>query len=53
MKDPVRRKFEDEIAAGRILLVIDVEDERFPAVEVAMRDTGAIALPYESASALT
>lgn len=53
VKDPVRRKFEDEIAAGRILLVIDVEDERFPAVEVAMRDTGAIALPYESASALT
>ncbi len=53
VKDPVRRKFEDEIATGRILLVIDVEDERFPAVEVAMRDTGAIALPYESASALT
>jgi hypothetical protein len=32
LPDPVRRKFEDEIEAGRILVVLDAEDDRLPAV---------------------
>lgn len=52
--DPIRRKFETEIEAGKILLVIDAEeDTHLPDVEAAILSTGAVALPYETASALT
>ena len=53
VEDPVRRKFEDEIAARRILLVIDAEDAQLPAVEAALVAAGATALPYEGTTALT
>ena len=53
VEDPVRRKFESEIAAGRILLVIDAEDRQLPAAEVAILAAGATALPYEGTTALT
>ncbi|MEO8365032.1 MAG: hypothetical protein ABI538_02375 [Pseudoxanthomonas sp.] len=53
VEDPVRRKFEGEIAAGRILLVIDTEDEQLPAAEAALLAAGATALPYEGTTALT
>jgi len=53
VEDPVRRKFEDEIAAGRILLVIDAENEQLPAAEAAILAAGATALPYEGTTALT
>jgi len=53
VEDPVRRKFEDEIAAGRILLVIDAESEQLPAAEAAISAAGATALPYEGTTALT
>jgi hypothetical protein len=53
VEDPVRRKFEGEIAAGRILLVIDAEDPQLPAAEAAILAAGATTLPYETATALT
>jgi hypothetical protein len=53
LPDPVRRKFEDEIESGRILVVLDAEDDRLPAVEAAVAATGARPLPYSSADALT
>ena len=53
VEDPVRRKFESEIAAGRILLVIDAEDRQLPAAEAAILAAGATALPYEGTTALT
>jgi hypothetical protein len=53
VEDPVRRKFEGEISAGRILLVIDAEGPQLPAAEAAIRAAGATTLPYETATALT
>jgi hypothetical protein len=54
VQDPVRRKFEQEIRAGKILLVIDAEnDTRLPVAEAAILAAGAAVLPYETPSALT
>ena len=53
VEDPVRRKFEGEISAGRILLVIDAESPQLPAAEAAIRAAGATTLPYETTTALT
>lgn len=54
VEDPVRRRFEQEIRAGKILLVIDAEnDARLPIAEAAVLATGAAVLPYETPSALT
>lgn len=53
VEDPVRRKFEDEIAAGRILVVLDAEAEQLPAAEAAITAAGASRLPYEGTTALT
>ena len=52
VEDPVRRKFEDEIQAGRILVVLDAEDPELPAAEAAIKGVGATSLPYEAATAL-
>ncbi|SDQ61460.1 hypothetical protein [Pseudoxanthomonas sp. CF125] len=51
--DPVRRKFEQEIKAGRILVVLDAEDPQLPAAEAALLGIGAARLPYEGTTALT
>jgi hypothetical protein len=53
VEDPVRRKFEGEIDAGRILLVIDAEDQQLPLAEAAILAAGATPLPYEGTTALT
>jgi hypothetical protein len=53
VEDPVRRKFEEEIAAGRILVVLDAEDSQLPAAESALLAIGATRLPYEGTTALT
>ena len=53
MPDPVRQAFEDEIAAGRILVVIDGEDELLAASEPAIVATGARRLDFSAATALT
>ena len=53
VQDPVRRKFEEEIDSGRILVVLDAEDEQLVAAETALRALGATPLPYEGTTALT
>lgn len=49
--DEVRRKFEAEIAAGRILIIIDETDAVMADAEAALRGAGAQRLDYESTSA--
>lgn len=51
--NPVRRAFDKEIAAGRILVVIDAAKDKLPAVEAAMIATGAAQLPFDMPSAMT
>lgn len=49
--DEVRRTFEDQIAAGRILLVVDADQALIPEAEAAIVATGAQPLPYEATTA--
>lgn len=48
--DPVRRKFEDVIEAGQVLLVVDGEEPALAAADAAVVRAGATPLPYESSS---
>lgn len=48
LPDPVRRQFEDEIAPGRILVLVDVADGREPAVREAMAAADAPRLHYDA-----
>lgn len=52
LPDPIRRKFDDEIQAGRILVVVDAEREQLAEAEPALLGSGAIPLPYEQTTAL-
>ncbi|MEO6687523.1 MAG: hypothetical protein ABIS07_10680 [Dokdonella sp.] len=49
---PVRRKFEQEIEAGRILVVIDGAASENAHVDAAVTATGAVQLPFEELSIL-
>lgn len=49
--DEVRRTFEDEIQAGRILVVVDGEQALLPEAEAAIVATGACRLQYEATTA--
>lgn len=49
----VRREFEAEIAAGRVLVVIDAPREETAAIGAALRDAGAVELPFEHLTALS
>ncbi len=51
--DPIRQKFEVEIADGRILVVVDGEDEILARSRSAILATGAVELPFEGTSALS
>ncbi|TDK33094.1 hypothetical protein [Luteimonas terrae] len=53
LPDPIRRKFEDEIESGRILVVIDADDKTLARAEPALLQTGARHLPFEEPSALS
>ena len=53
VEDPVRRKFEEEIEAGRILLVADGEEPALSAASTAIIATGARALPFETSAAIS
>ena len=53
LPDPIRVKFEDEIQAGRILVVVDGDKEVLDAAEPAIVAAGATALPFEAAKALS
>lgn len=52
LPDPVRRKFEDEIRAGNILVVIDATKEALASAEPSMVSAGATPLPFEETTAL-
>lgn len=51
--DPVRRKFEDEIDAGRVLLVVDGDEETLAEADAALARIDATPLPFDSPTALT
>lgn len=53
LPDPIRRRFEDEIKSGRILVVVDVSEESIALVDTSVQATGAVLLPFEESSALT
>lgn len=53
LPDPIRQKFESEIEAGRVLVVIDGEGNTLAAAEAAVRDAGASHLPYDDPAALS
>lgn len=51
--DPVRRKFADEIEAGRILVVIDGDDDALARAQPALVAAGATLMPFDSPTAMT
>lgn len=51
--DPVRKAFEGEIEAGRILVVVDGESPAIDKADRAIVATGATPLPFEKATALS
>lgn len=51
--DPIRRTFEAEIQAGRILLVVDAEEPALDHADAALRAKGVKPLPYEGTTATT
>lgn len=53
LPDPIRRRFESEIEAGRILIVIDGEGDTLERAEAALSAAGAVHLPYDDPSAMS
>ncbi|MNM29927.1 hypothetical protein D3C81_404760 [compost metagenome] len=51
--DPIRQKFEGEIQAGNILVVVSGDEMTLNAMEPALTNVGAVRLPYSSAKAAT
>jgi hypothetical protein len=52
LPDPIRRKFDDEIQAGRILVVLDGDKEFLDRIEPQIAIAGATHLPYEASKAM-
>lgn len=50
--DPVRQRFEREIAEGRVLVLVDADAETQARLERPMAEAGATRLEYEAHSAL-
>lgn len=53
LPDPVRRRFEQEIAEGRILVAIDAPEAEHAPLRSALTQAGAVPLPFEESSAMT
>ncbi|MDF4004733.1 hypothetical protein [Luteibacter sahnii] len=51
--DPVRQTFEGQIASGRILLVVDADDDLGARADAAIVATGATPLPFDKPTALS
>ena len=51
--DAVSRKFKDEIAAGRIMVIVDGSKEELAVAEPAITATGATLLPFDASSAFS
>lgn len=52
LPDPIRRQFEQEIAEGRILLLVDGEDEDIAAIDDALAPLGGRRMDYSEPTAL-
>jgi hypothetical protein len=52
LPDPIRRRFEQEIAEGRILLLVDSEDEACAGIDAALVPFGAQRMDFSEPSAL-
>ncbi|KAF1701626.1 hypothetical protein [Pseudoxanthomonas suwonensis] len=50
VQDPVRRKFEEAIEGGQVLLVVDGEEEQLAIADAAIQRAGATQMPYEGSS---
>ncbi|ALN57828.1 hypothetical protein GLE_2479 [Lysobacter enzymogenes] len=53
LPDPVRQQFEDEIAAGRILLVLDLAPAEHARLRPLLETSGAQALDYAAPAAMS
>ena len=53
LPDPVRQQFDDEISAGRILLLVNAEPDVQPRLQLALAAVGARRLDYEAPAAMT
>ena len=53
LQDPVRRRFRRELAAGKVLVVVDAQDDTLAHAEQALQSVGAAPLPYEAPAAMT
>ncbi|HEY1141356.1 MAG TPA: hypothetical protein VGE88_14310 [Lysobacter sp.] len=52
LPDPIRRKFDDEIQAGRILVVLDGDKDVLDRTENIITAAGGTHLPYEASKAM-
>jgi hypothetical protein len=53
LPDPVRQKFEDEVKAGRVLIVVDATDQEHANLEPQLIQAGARRLEFEENSQMT
>ena len=51
--DTVRRTFEDEIAAGHVLVVVDGADDMLTRADAALAATSATPLPFDKPTSMT
>ncbi len=51
--DAVRRKFENEIAAGHVLVVVDGEEAALATANQTLRTLGATPLPFDTPTAMS
>ncbi|MFQ6310344.1 hypothetical protein [Lysobacter capsici] len=53
LPDPIRQKFDDEIAAGRILVLVDAESPMHERLGDALANAGATLLDYDALASMT
>lgn len=53
LPDPVRQKFEDEVKAGRVLVVVDATEDEHQKIGKLMNDAGLRRLDFEEMSQMT
>ncbi|MGJ4728589.1 hypothetical protein [Luteimonas sp. SDU101] len=53
VRDPIRRHFRSELDAGSVLVIVDAEPEKLPAVQQALEGAGASRLAYDAATAMS
>lgn len=53
LPDPIRQRFDHELAAGRVLVLVDADEQTHARLEQALADAGAVRLTYEAHTALS